>query len=259
MTFKNEILNARKIKKWELQSIKEVIKRPYRKIPQAIEIYFYNGKSTFFYFNDIASTNDFFNVLQKILYKNRHLQFDMIEKPDSFFAEKRYSQLWEVGILSNFEYLMLVNKYAGRSFHNIMQYPVFPWIINNYSEPKINIFDECAYRQLDCPIAGISFNKRQAADELWKYLNKTGAANHYQFKSTYLPGKAVIEYLSRIEPYSSKNISYAFPVFNSLKELWESCTSKNEENRELIYSKNQLYNRPGHIKLIILFKLTLLH
>lgn len=39
---------------------------------------------------------------------------------------------WMDGQLSNFEYLLRVNQIAGRSFQDITQYPVFPWMFTNY-------------------------------------------------------------------------------------------------------------------------------
>lgn len=40
--------------------------------------------------------------------------------------------MWRTEQISNFKYLMLVNKYAGRSYLDPANYPVFPWIINSY-------------------------------------------------------------------------------------------------------------------------------
>ena len=40
--------------------------------------------------------------------------------------------MWRSGQISNFRYLMLVNKYAGRSYLDPANYPVFPWIISSY-------------------------------------------------------------------------------------------------------------------------------
>jgi hypothetical protein len=40
-----------------------------------------------------------------------------------------YTQRWQNGQVSNFEYLMALNTLAGRSFNDITQYPVFPWVI----------------------------------------------------------------------------------------------------------------------------------
>lgn len=34
--------------------------------------------------------------------------------------------------MSNFEYLCMVNRYSGRSYNDLAQYPVMPWVICNY-------------------------------------------------------------------------------------------------------------------------------
>src|SRR5688572_22766306 len=40
---------------------------------------------------------------------------------------------WLNGKLSNFDYLMALNTIAGRSYNDLCQYPVFPWIISDYT------------------------------------------------------------------------------------------------------------------------------
>lgn len=39
------------------------------------------------------------------------------------------TNLWYSGQITNFEYLTHLNKHAGRSFNDLMQYPVFPFIL----------------------------------------------------------------------------------------------------------------------------------
>jgi hypothetical protein len=34
---------------------------------------------------------------------------------------------------------MLINKYAGRTFNDLNQYPIFPWILNDYKSTKIDL------------------------------------------------------------------------------------------------------------------------
>ena len=36
------------------------------------------------------------------------------------------------GDISNFEYLMHLNTLAGRTYNDMMQYPVFPWVLADY-------------------------------------------------------------------------------------------------------------------------------
>ena len=45
------------------------------------------------------------------------------------------------GEISNFQYLMHLNTLSGRSYNDLMQYPVFPWIIKDYgSEASVKHF-----------------------------------------------------------------------------------------------------------------------
>jgi len=37
------------------------------------------------------------------------------------------------GAISNYDYLISLNNLSYRSFGDLSQYPVFPWIISNYS------------------------------------------------------------------------------------------------------------------------------
>ena len=44
-----------------------------------------------------------------------------------------YANLWIEGKLSNYDYLMHLNSAAMRTFADITQYPVFPWVIADYT------------------------------------------------------------------------------------------------------------------------------
>jgi len=38
------------------------------------------------------------------------------------------TKMWTRGEMTNFEYLMHLNACAGRSYQDLTQYPVFPWV-----------------------------------------------------------------------------------------------------------------------------------
>lgn len=40
--------------------------------------------------------------------------------------------------MSNFKYLMIVNKYGGRSYLDPANYPVFPWIVSDFLKENDN-------------------------------------------------------------------------------------------------------------------------
>lgn len=56
------------------------------------------------------------------------------------------TQLWSSGQISNFEYLTHLNKHAGRSFNDLMQYPVFPFILRDYTSETLDLQDSGIYR-----------------------------------------------------------------------------------------------------------------
>ena len=62
-------------------------------------------------------------------------------------------QLWLDGKMTNFEYLAHLNKIAGRSFNDLMQYPVFPFVLSNYDQDVLDLDNPTSYRNLSKPIA----------------------------------------------------------------------------------------------------------
>lgn len=53
------------------------------------------------------------------------------------FNREYFASQWVSGQLSNFEYLMFLNTISNRSFNDLSQYPVFPWVISDYTTEGI--------------------------------------------------------------------------------------------------------------------------
>lgn len=56
------------------------------------------------------------------------------------------TQLWRDGSITNYEYLIYLNKLAGRTFNDLMQYPVFPFILADYVSFFLNLEDPRSFR-----------------------------------------------------------------------------------------------------------------
>ena len=56
-------------------------------------------------------------------------------------AIEEANTLWKNHKISNFQYLMLINKFAGRSYLDPANYPVFPWVIANYEYQRYKYRD----------------------------------------------------------------------------------------------------------------------
>jgi hypothetical protein len=69
--------------------------------------------------------------------------------------KKRVMKQWTAGGLSNFEYLMHLNTLAGRSFHDLTQYPVFPWVIADYESEALDLHSPLTYRDLSKPMGAL--------------------------------------------------------------------------------------------------------
>lgn len=48
-----------------------------------------------------------------------------------------YMLQWQRGLLSNYQYLLHLNNLADRSSNDLSQYPIFPWIIADYSSAQL--------------------------------------------------------------------------------------------------------------------------
>ncbi|CAB1348857.1 unnamed protein product [Coregonus sp. 'balchen'] len=49
------------------------------------------------------------------------------------------TQRWQRREISNFEYLMFLNTVAGRTYNDLNQYPVFPWVLTNYESEELDL------------------------------------------------------------------------------------------------------------------------
>ncbi|KAL0232314.1 hypothetical protein PCE1_002656 [Barthelona sp. PCE] len=75
--------------------------------------------------------------------------FNLIDAEDNIETQtKRVQQQWVERKISNFTYLLELNALSHRSFLNLAQYPVFPWVLSDYTSEFINLSSEEAYRTL---------------------------------------------------------------------------------------------------------------
>ena len=63
---------------------------------------------------------------------------------------------WQHGLISNFDYLMYLNFMAGRSFMDITQYPVFPWVLSDYSSKELDLTNPKSFRDLSKPVGALT-------------------------------------------------------------------------------------------------------
>jgi len=58
--------------------------------------------------------------------------------------------------ITNYEYLMHLNEASNRSFSDLSQYPIYPWVISDYESEVLDLNNPKAFRDLAKPIGAIN-------------------------------------------------------------------------------------------------------
>eukprot|EP00475_Leptophrys_vorax_P030387 TRINITY_DN45476_c0_g2_i1.p1 TRINITY_DN45476_c0_g2~~TRINITY_DN45476_c0_g2_i1.p1 ORF type:complete len:785 (+),score=161.25 TRINITY_DN45476_c0_g2_i1:180-2357(+) len=149
---------------------------------------------------------------------------------------ERITAEWKVGTVSNFDYLLYLNYTAGRNFNSLSQYPVFPWVVKDFTSPEVSFENPNTFRDLTKSIGAGKKNK----DDLERYFAETeGLDKHpYHFSIHYSSPANILHYLIRLEPFTqchwklNRGFDNANRMFHDLHLSW--TTSGVVDMKELI-------------------------
>ncbi|XP_072827119.1 lysosomal-trafficking regulator isoform X2 [Vicugna pacos] len=243
---------------WTYEEIKEVHKRWWQLRDNAVEIFLTNGRTLLLAFDNTKVRDD---VYHSIL--TNHLP-NLLE----YGNITALTNLWYAGQITNFEYLTHLNKHAGRSFNDLMQYPVFPFILADYVSETLDLGDPAVYRNLSKPIAVQYKEKEDRYVDTYRYLEeeyRKGAREDdpmppvqpYHYGSHYSNSGTVLHFLVRMPPFTKMFLAYqdqSFDIpdrtFHSTNTTWrlssfESMTDVKELIPEFFYLPEFLVNREG--------------
>jgi hypothetical protein len=128
---------SRKDRVWPLGTLVAVYRRRYQLQKTALELFFLNGRN---YFIDCGSRAERKTVLRKILAMRPPRLIRLCSRSvGELLSRSRLTEKWLNREMSNYEYLMHINTCSGRTYNDINQYPVFPWIISYYPETKVKL------------------------------------------------------------------------------------------------------------------------
>uniref|UniRef100_A0A671PYY1 WD repeat- and FYVE domain-containing protein 4-like n=1 Tax=Sinocyclocheilus anshuiensis TaxID=1608454 RepID=A0A671PYY1_9TELE len=211
-------------KRWSYDDIKEANFMRFLLEDNALEIFLKNGTSVFLVF-----------------FNNDHVN---AHKRKAAAAEKTALIKWQRGEISNFEYLMHLNTLAGRTYNDLMQYPVFPWIIADYESETLDLSHPATFRDLSKPMGAQNEKRKekfiQRYNEVESNDGDLSAQCHYC--THYSSAIIVASYLVRMEPFSQTFLHlqggmFDVPerMFHSIQNEWESASKDNMSDvRELI-------------------------
>lgn len=142
---------------------------------------------------------------------------------------------WRSGALSNFDYLMYLNMAAGRSFNDLSQYPVFPWVLCDYSSKVLDLENPASFRDLSKPIGALDPERLQVLEERYREM----PAPRFYYGTHYSTPAYAINYLVRAAPAAMlrlQNGTFDSPdrLFHSIAGTWTGVMSNQSDVKELI-------------------------
>lgn len=113
---------------WDLGDIWAVHYRSFLSKNSAVEIFFTTNKTMMLHFNSQDERDSFCKQLYKYRDKKETSKHFLVQNGKKALKERKITERWMNWQISNFEYLMLINIYANRSYNDLSHYPVFPWL-----------------------------------------------------------------------------------------------------------------------------------
>eukprot|EP00924_Labyrinthula_sp_SR-Ha-C_P014281 maker-scaffold_20-snap-gene-0.44-mRNA-1 protein AED:0.38 eAED:0.38 QI:0/0.5/0.4/0.6/1/1/5/909/2488 len=229
-----------------LKNFLQVYKRRFEAEERAVEIFVnethshieeYSSSRTvsfFFAFEDEATRKKFLGLI------NRK---DILKENEIKIRLEAVIKAWRERQISNYDYLLELNRLGGRSEKDLCQYPIFPWIISNYESPNLDLQDKSNYRDLSLPVGALNPERFTEFQERYDSLGEDlGEMPKFLYGSHYSTmGGVVLYFLLRQEPFTSLHIKlqqghfdYPDRLFNSVPEAWKLCTTSLTEVKELV-------------------------
>lgn len=158
------------------------------------------------------------------------------------FKKSDATTQWQAGQLSNFDYLMILNTFAGRSYHDLSEYPVFPWILADYTSAELDLTNPATFRDLSKPVGALNPERLEQIVERWDSWDEVDMnAPKCHYGSHYSTPGYVMYWLLRVEPFTEHHLllqggkfDHADRLFHSLAATWEGCQTSTSDVKELI-------------------------
>lgn len=149
---------------------------------------------------------------------------------------------WAKGEISNFHYLMLVNTMAGRTFNDLTQYPVFPWVLADYTSDELDLDNPASFRDLTKPMGAQNAGRQSDFVDRYKSFAEMGDQPPFHYGTHYSSAMIVTSYLIRLQPFVQSylllqggNFDHPDRLFYSIEKAWTSASRDNMTDvRELI-------------------------
>ncbi|CAJ1052499.1 lipopolysaccharide-responsive and beige-like anchor protein isoform X2 [Xyrichtys novacula] len=230
--------------KWLFTEIRAVFSRRYLLQNTALEIFMANRTAVMFNFPDASTVKKVVHSLPRVgvgtnlgLPQTRRIS---LATPKQLFKASNMTQRWQRREISNFEYLIFLNTISGRTFNDLNQYPVFPWVITNYDSEELDLTLPSNFRDLSKPIGAL--NPKRAAFFSDRYESwEDDQVPKFHYGTHYSTSSFTLMWLLRMEPFTTFFLNFqggkfdhADRTFSSVSRAWRNCQRDTSDVKELI-------------------------
>uniref|UniRef100_A0A5F8HB70 Neurobeachin n=1 Tax=Monodelphis domestica TaxID=13616 RepID=A0A5F8HB70_MONDO len=230
--------------KWMFSEIRAVFSRRYLLQNTALEVFMANRTSVMFNFPDQATVKKVVYSLPRVgvgtSYGLPQARRISLATPRQLYKSSNMTQRWQRREISNFEYLMFLNTIAGRTYNDLNQYPVFPWVLTNYESEELDLTLPGNFRDLSKPVGAL--NPKRAvfyAERYETWEDDQSPPCHYS--THYSTSPSTLSWLLRIEPFTtfflnSNDGKFDHPdrTFSSVARSWRTSQRDTSDVKELI-------------------------
>lgn len=158
---------------------------------------------------------------------------------------KSQTELWQSGQLSNHGYLLYLNDAAGRTYRDLTQHPVFPWILADYGSKTLDLKNPATFRKLALPMGAQTEPRKRDFIERYTSLEEFGAIGDDKMKPAhymthYSSAVVVCGFMIRLQPFCDHfleiqgSFDHADRTFWSMERAWLSASEQSRSDvREL--------------------------
>ena len=209
-------------------NIYSLMLRAWNQKPTAIEIVTLDGRC---YLINLIEMQAIYLLQQLDAKMFANSRFLMQSNFAQFFSDQPFTKQWLSNTMSNFEYLMHLNNFAGRTFSSLCLYPYLPWVLRDYSIP-INPRDPSIFRDFSKPIGIQNKENDEILEAKYNRMKNLGMPPFYFSYGPIYP-KIICNFLVRLEPFATYHIEQGGSEFDDPQYIFKSIPD---------YGVSQSYN-----------------
>ncbi|XP_029127974.1 BEACH domain-containing protein C2 [Cajanus cajan] len=229
-----------KDRSWLMSSLHQIYSRRYLLRRSALELFMMDRSNFFFDFGSGEGRRNAYRAIVQARPPHLNNIYLATQRPEQLLKRIQLTERWAKWEISNFEYLMQLNTLAGRSYNDITQYPVFPWILSDYSSESLDLSNPSSYRDLSKPVGALNHDRLNRFQERYASFDDP-VIPKFHYGSHYSSAGTVLYYLVRVEPFTTLAIQlqggkfdHADRMFSDISATWNGILEDMSDVKELV-------------------------